>query len=66
MLYPAIDHILYTGLTISKALKARLSAFYNLCDNCNYPRLHYIDVEGRLKLKDEMSLKNKMKDILGA
>ncbi|XP_078316701.1 uncharacterized protein LOC111119087 [Crassostrea virginica] len=65
VLYPAINHILYTGLTISKALKARLSAFYNLCDNCNYPRLHYIDVEGRVKLKDEMNLKNKIKDILG-
>lgn len=47
------------------ALKSRMSAYYDICDNCKYTRRHFINVAGRIKLKDETKIKNKIKAIQG-
>lgn len=47
------------------ALRSRLSAYFDICDNCNYTRQHFINVEGRIKLKDKTNIRNKIKAILG-
>lgn len=47
------------------ALKSRMSAFYDICDNCKYTRRHFINIAGRIKLKDETNIKNKIKAIQG-
>lgn len=63
--YPSINQNLNTDSTIWDALRSRLSAYFDICDNCNYTRQHFINVEGRIKLKDKTNIRNKIKAILG-
>ncbi|XP_052688263.1 uncharacterized protein LOC128166866 isoform X3 [Crassostrea angulata] len=61
--YPSINQNLNTDSTMWDALKSRMSAYYDICDNCKYTRRHFINVAGRIKLKDETKIKNKIKAI---
>lgn len=44
-------------------LKLRMFVYYDICDNCKYIRWYFINVVGRIKFKDEINIKNKIKVI---
>ncbi|XP_062570839.1 uncharacterized protein LOC134232878 [Saccostrea cucullata] len=58
MLYPTLDGHLNTEPTVLKALITKLSTHYQICNVCKNPRLHYVDIAGRVKLKDENNIRN--------
>ncbi|XP_061191549.1 uncharacterized protein LOC133199695 [Saccostrea echinata] len=58
VLFPTLDGHLTTKSTILKALTTKLSTHYQICKDCKNPRVHYVDVARRVKLKDENNIRN--------
>lgn len=63
VLYPTINKYLNTESTLMTGLKTRLLPYYDRCNDCS--RYHYIDIVGRIKLREENDIENATKVVVG-